>query len=59
MVDTESGNIYFNGQPSNDERVEGTYFYPLKPGTNKIEFYQSSWVTSPPNVTIEYKERYL
>ena len=42
VVDTESGNIYFNGQPANDERVEGTYFYPLKPGTNKIEFYQSS-----------------
>ena len=59
VVDTESGNIYFNGQPSNDERVEGTYFYPLKPGTNKIEFYQSSWVTNQPNVTIEYKERYL
>ena len=59
VVDTESGNIYFNGQPSNDERVEGTYFYPLKPGTNKIEFYQSSWITNPPNVTIEYKERYL
>lgn len=59
VVDTESGNIYFNGQPANDERVEGTYFYPLKPGANKIEFYQSSWVTNPPNVTIEYKERYL
>ena len=59
VVYTESGNIYFNGQPANDERVEGTYFYPLKPGTNKIEFYQSSWVTNPPNVTIEYKERYL
>ena len=59
VVDTESGNIYFNGQPANDERVEGTYFYPLKPGTNKIEFYQSSWVTNPPNVTVEYKERYL
>jgi predicted phage tail component-like protein len=59
VVDTESGNIYFNGQPANDERVEGTYFYPLKPGTNKIEFYQSSWVTNPPNVTIEYKGRYL
>ena len=59
VVYTESGNIYFNGQPANDERVEGTYFYPLKPGTNKIEFYQSSWVTNQPNVTIEYKERYL
>lgn len=59
VVDTESGNIYFNGQPANDERVEGTYFYPLKPGTNKIEFYQSNWMTSPPNVTIEYKERFL
>lgn len=59
VVDTESGNIYFNGQPANDERVEGTYFYPLKPGTNKIEFYQSSWVTNTPNVTVEYKERYL
>ena len=59
VVDTESGNIYFNGQPSNDERVEGTYFYPLNPGANKVEFYQSSWVTNPPNVTIEYKERYL
>lgn len=59
VVDTESGNIYFNGQPVNDERVEGTYFYPLKPGTNKVEFYQSNWITNPPNVTIEYKERFL
>ena len=59
VVDTESGNIYFNGQPANDERVEGTYFYPLNPGANKVEFYQSSWVTNPPNATIEYKERYL
>ena len=59
VVDTESGNIYFNGQPANDERVEGTYFYPLKPGLSKVEFYQSNWITEPPEVTVEWKERFL
>lgn len=59
VVDTESGNIYFNGQPANDERVDGTYFYPIKPGLNKVEFYQSNWITDPPAVTVEWKERFL
>lgn len=59
VVDTESGNVYLNGLSANDELVSGSQFKPLKPGDNKIEFYQSNWITSTPSVSVEYKERYL
>lgn len=59
VVDTESGNVYLNGLSANDELVSGSQLKPLKPGDTKIEFYQSNWTQSPPEVTVEYKERYL
>lgn len=59
VVDTESGNVYLNGLSANDELISGSQFKPLKPGDNKIEFYQSNWITSTPSVSVEYKERYL
>lgn len=59
IVDTESGNVYLNGQPANDEKIDGSQFKPLNPGQSKVEFYQSDWIQSPPEVTVEYKERYL
>ncbi len=59
VVDTESANVYLDGKPANDEAVNPPLFAPLQPGNNKIEFYQSSWSKSVPEVTVEWKERYL
>ena len=59
VVDTESANVYLDGKPANDEVVNPPLFAPLKPGNNKIEFYQSDWSESVPEVTVEWKERYL
>ena len=59
VVDTESATINLNGLPANDEAVNPPLFAPLQPGNNKIEFYQSDWSKSVPEVTVEWKERYL
>lgn len=59
VVDTESATITLNGLPANDEAVNPPLFAPLQPGNNKIEFYQSSWSKSVPEVTVEWKERYF
>lgn len=59
VVDTETANVYLNGLPANDEAINPPLFAPLKPGNNKIEFYQSDWSKSVPEVTVEWKERYL
>ncbi len=59
VVDTETATITLNGLPANDEAVNPPLFAPLKPGDNKIEFYQSNWSRSVPEITVETKERYL
>ena len=59
VVDTESATISLNGLPANDEAVNPPLFAPLKPGDNTIEFYQSDWSQSTPEITVEWKERYL
>ena len=59
VVDTESATIALNGLPANDEAVNPPLFAPLQPGNNKIEFYQSDWSQSVPEITVETKERYL
>ncbi|GAB2022059.1 phage tail family protein [Pseudolactococcus yaeyamensis] len=58
-IDTESANVYVNGLPANNELVNGSVFAPLHSGENKIEFYNSSWTDNPPEITVEYKERWL
>ena len=59
VVDTESATISLNGLPANDEAVNPPLFAPLQPGDNQIEFYQSDWSQSVPEITVEWKERYL
>lgn len=59
VVDTETASVYVNGLPANDEAVNPPLFVPLQPGNNKIEFYQSDWSQSAPEITVEWKERYL
>ena len=59
VVDTESGSVYVDGMPSNGDAVNPPVFAPLKPGENTIEFHQSAWAQSVPEITVEYKERWL
>lgn len=59
VVNTETANVYLNGLPANDEAINPPLFAPLNAGNNRIEFYQSDWSKSVPEVTVEWKERYL
>ena len=59
VVDTESDSILVSGLPANDEKVDGAEFPSLPVGKTDIEFYTSSWCESPPEVTVEYRKRWL
>lgn len=59
VVDTESDKVFVNGLPAINDLVNGSEFAPLKPGANKVEFYKSDWSQGTPEITVEYKERWL
>lgn len=59
VVDCESDSITVRGLPRNDEMVTGSAFYPLPPGETAIEFYTSSWCKELPEVTVEFRKRWL
>lgn len=59
VVDCESDSITVRGLPRNEEMVTGSAFYPLPPGETDIEFYTSSWCKELPEVTVEYRKRWL
>lgn len=59
VINSESDEICVNGLPANDDFIKGSEFPKLIPGKNKIEFYTSSWIKSIPEITVEYKERWL
>lgn len=59
VIDTSDDSITIDGLPRNSELVTGSEFKALPPGTNKIEFYTSSWCTSKPNVSVEFRKRWL
>ena len=59
VVDCESDSITVRGLPRNEEMVTGSTFYPLPPGETDIEFYTSSWCKELPEITVEYRKRWL
>lgn len=59
VIDSNEDSITLNGLAANDEIITGSEFPVLKPGSNTIEVYPSSWVTSAPTVTVEYRKRWL
>lgn len=59
VVDCESDSITVRGLPRNEEMVTESAFYPLPPGETDIEFYTSSWCKELPEVTVEYRKRWL
>lgn len=59
VVNSENDTITLNGLAANDELITGSEFPVLKPGINTIEIYPSSWVTTAPTVSVEYRKRWL
>lgn len=59
VVDCESDSITVRGLPRNEEMVTGSAFYPLPPGETDIGFYTSSWCKELPEITVEYRKRWL
>lgn len=59
VIDTSSDSITVDGLPANDELVDGSTFAMLPPGGTDIEFYPSAWCEVPPEVTVEYRKRWL
>ena len=59
VVDCESDSITVRGLPRNEEMVTGSAFYPLPPGETDIEFYTSSWCKELPEITVEYRKKWL
>ena len=59
VVDCESDSITVRGLPRNEEMVTGSAFYPLLPGETDIEFYTSSWCKELPEITVEYRKKWL
>ena len=58
-IDMERGQITKDGILANNELVTGSEFFSIPPGVSEIDIYQSSWNTTSPDVSIEWKERYL
>lgn len=58
-IDFESGKVYNNDIPIIDKLVDGSEPFPLVVGESEVDFYLSSWVQTPPEIVIEWKERYV
>lgn len=58
-LDMENGKLIKDGIAINNELVTGSKFLSFPPGESELDIYQSSWNTTPPQVEIEMKERYL
>ena len=59
VINTEDDSITLRGMPANDELVTGSAFYSLPPGETDVEFYTSSWCDETPEITVEYRKRWL
>ncbi|PLW59433.1 distal tail protein Dit [Lactococcus lactis] len=58
-LDMENGKLIKDGIAINNELVTGSKFFSFPPGESELDIYQSPWNTTPPQVEIEMKERYL
>ena len=58
-LDMENGKLIKDGIAINNELVTGSKFFSFPSGESELDIYQSSWNTTPPQVEIEWKERYL
>lgn len=58
-LDMENGKFIKDGIAINNELVNDSEPFSFPPGESELDIYQSSWNTTPPQVEIEWKERYL
>lgn len=59
VVDCEEDSIAVRGLPRNEELVTGSEFYSLPTGETDIEFYTSTWCKEQPEVTVEFRKRWI
>ena len=58
-LDMENGKFIKDGIAINNELVNGSEPFSFPSGESELDIYQSSWNTTPPQVEIQWKERYL
>ena len=58
-LDMENGKFIKDGIAINNELVNDSEPFSFPPGESELDIYQSSWNTTPPQVEIKWKERYL
>lgn len=59
VINCEEDTVTLDGMPKNDEVIDGSAFYSLPPGKTDIEFCLSSWCKSDPEITVEFRKRWL
>lgn len=59
VVNCEDDTITVNGLPRNEELITGSDFHALPPGETDVEFYMSSWCNPLPDITVEFRKRWL
>lgn len=58
-INFEDDKVWIDGKDSIGEVVDGSDLLVIPPGKSTMEVYFSSWVTTKPDVTIEFEERWL
>lgn len=59
VIDSESDAITVDGLDRFSDRVRGSDWIKIPPGTSKLEVYFSSWVKTKPIVSVNFEERWL
>lgn len=58
-IDGLSSSFSVNGMPKPGDEVLGTTYFKAQPGTSKVQFYPSTWVTQNPDITVFIREAWL
>lgn len=60
VINSENDTILVNNIPKANEAIDGFLSFPkIPPGKSTMEITASSWVTSLPEISIKFEERYL
>lgn len=58
-VDGETGKVYVDGIPSQQDEVKGSKYFKVPPGETKVQFYYSDFSDPPPTVEARIREAFL
>lgn len=59
VLDMAKDKTYINNLPASDKEVTGSVPLTVPVGTSELDIYLSSWVSKDPEITVEWKERYV